>query len=143
MPKRNLDDENLWIVRPILRRSVDWVFHMHRRHNYPPNPLNSKGMRRVGCSPCVMCCKPEMYQIAARFPDQIDKIREWEALLRQASKRGISTFFPAKTIPGRAPDRAHIDAVVSWSYTLHGGRQFDMLKQIPPPACQSEYGLCE
>jgi 3'-phosphoadenosine 5'-phosphosulfate sulfotransferase (PAPS reductase)/FAD synthetase len=143
LARRSLDDVNLWIFRPILRRTADWAFSMHRRHGCQPNPLYSLGARRVGCSPCIMCAKAELYQIVTRFPDQIDKIREWEALMRQASKRGISTFFPCKTIPGKAPDRAHIDAVASWSRTLRGGRQFDLLKMIPPPACQSEYGLCE
>lgn len=37
-----------------------------------------------------------------------------------------------------------IDAVVEWSRTTRGGRQYDLLADLAEPtSCSSAYGLCE
>ena len=39
---------------------------------------------------------------------------------------------------------ANIDAVVEWSKTSRGGKQFDFLRiENEGPQCSSIYGLCE
>jgi len=133
----------LWNLRPIREWRVDDVFAIHRRFGVPPNPLYMQGMGRVGCMPCVNCRKGEVHEIARRFPEHIDRIREWEEVMKSASKRGVSTFFPAPTVPGKGDTRARIDAAVSWAATSRGGKRFNLLKTIDPPGCSSEYGLCE
>lgn len=133
----------LWDWRPILDWTISDVWEIHKRHGLEPNPLYLQGMGRVGCMPCIMCRKNELHEIARRFPEHIVKIREWEAVLRSASKRGISTFFPAPTVPGEGDARANIDEAVRWAATSRGGRQFDLVKSIDPTPCSSEYGLCE
>lgn len=127
----------LWNYRPILQWDVEQVFAMHRKHGIKPNPLYAQGMGRVGCMPCINCRKDELLEIAQRFPDQIDKIRQWEAIVGQASKRASGTFFTSD-------ERGHgIDELVQWSQTARGGQQFDFLRQWESPACTSIYGLCE
>ena len=80
----------------------------------------------------------------------IDRIREWEALVSGASKQGASTLFhldsmseAVKADRNAIARESGIDGMVRWSKTRRGGRQFDIMKLIPPPACQSVYGLCE
>ena len=127
----------LWNYRPILQWDVEQVFAMHRKHGIKPNPLYAQGMGRVGCMPCINCRKDELLEISQRFPEQVDRIRIWEKLVSQASKRGSSTFFPSDV-------RGHgIDELVEWSQTAHGGSQFDLFRQQDSPACTSLYGLCE
>lgn len=128
----------LTLYRPILDWTAEDVFSMHRKHGIEPNPLYREGMGRVGCLPCINCRKDELLEISRRFPEHIDKIREWERLVRLASKRGASTFFPTANGAG-----CGIDAVVDWSKTAHGGKQFDLFRSSAAEGCMSAYGLCE
>jgi 3'-phosphoadenosine 5'-phosphosulfate sulfotransferase (PAPS reductase)/FAD synthetase len=135
------DSENLFRYLPILHWTVEDVFAMHRRHGVDPNPLYLLGMGRVGCMPCINAGKAELFEITRRFPHHFDRIREWERIVGLCSKRQESTFFAADTIPTRKV--APIDEVAEWSRTVRGGRQFDLLKTLPPTTCSSMYGLCE
>lgn len=127
----------LWNYRPILQWDVDQVFAMHRKHNIKPNPLYAQGMGRVGCMPCINCRKDELLEISKRFPEEVDRIRGWEAIVSRACKQGSATFF---TSDGRGHG---IDELVAWSQTARGGQQLDFLRQQDGPACTSIYGLCE
>lgn len=127
------------------------VFAISKRHGLRPNPLYLMGMGRVGCWPCIMEKKAGVRIIAERTPAEIDRLARWEALVRLVSRRGDATFFCAKMIPGEGDGRAHIRAVVEWSKTRRGGRQFDLIQAIEAAeaeeiglnACSSIYGLCE
>lgn len=83
----------LWNFRPILQWLVGDVFAMHDKHGIKPNPLYSQGMGRVGCMPCINCRKDELLEISRRFPEAIDRIKEWELAVAQASKRGGQPSF--------------------------------------------------
>lgn len=126
------------LYRPLLEWTADDVFALHRKHGIEPNPLYLLGMNRVGCMPCINCRKDELLEISKRFPDHIDKIREWEAIVSEASKRGISTFFPTSNGTGNG-----IDEVVQWANTSRGGVQFNWLRGVSDTGCMSSYGLCE
>lgn len=133
------------IWRPIYFYTVNDVFALHRKFGVPPNPLYTMGMGRVGCMPCINCGKDELAQIAMRFPEHIDKIREWEAIVSMASKLGVATFFYVNPSEGEILDyTTHgIDRAVAWSKTSRGGTQYDIFSQGEPPMCSSKYGLCE
>lgn len=144
------------LYRPLHQMTAADVFAISARHGLRPNPLYTMGMTRVGCMPCIMCKKGELRQIAQRFPDQIEKIRRWEAICGRVSRRTASggsgtTFFAAKKIPGDKADetRAAIDKAVAWSRT-HDGWTLDLVAEAERRAgdedgwlCQSAYGLCE
>lgn len=87
----------LWNYRPILDWTADDCFAMHRKHGIRHNPLYEQGMGRVGCMPCINCRKDELLEISKRFPEAIDRIREWEAAVQAASKRNGATFFQLPT----------------------------------------------
>jgi 3'-phosphoadenosine 5'-phosphosulfate sulfotransferase (PAPS reductase)/FAD synthetase len=116
---------------------VDWTkqmcFDYVKSHGEQINTLYTLGFDRVGCAPCVNSGKDDILAWAQRFPEMIDKVRGWE------QSTGL-TFFPAM-VPGLEIN--WIDQVVDWAKTLHGGKQYGLLKMIPRPACESEYGLCE
>lgn len=139
----------LWNYRPILDWTAQDCFAMHRKHGIKHNPLYEMGMGRVGCMPCINCRKDELLEISKRFPEAIDRIRQWEAAVRQASKRGGATFFAAANhgedlTVDQCMAIANIDAVVEWAKTSRGGKQYDFLRmQDEGPICTSSYGLCE
>lgn len=138
----------LWLYRPIIRWTADQVFDMHRRHGIRWNPLYEQGMGRVGCMPCIHARKDELRQIAARFPEEVERVETWERLVSETCKRGSSTFFEVN--PGsydkiNAEDHG-IRHAVEWSKTSRGGKQYDLITSMTdqePPQCSSIYGLCE
>lgn len=145
--EREETPEGWTIVRPIATwtamQTIDYVLAKGVRHN----PLYSQGMGRVGCMPCINCRKGELSEIARRFPEHIDKIREWERLVSMAGKRGWTTFFTDSIKDGETDaqifDRLRIDRRVEWANTQWGGSRFDLFKAAPPSSCSSSYGLCE
>lgn len=137
----------LWNYRPILDWTADDVFAMHRRHGLEPNPLYTQGMGRVGCMPCIHSRKAEIREIAGRFPEEIQRVAEWEQIVSECSKRGVSSFFPHNKTPGAHQgvggiQQPQIEKVVEWSRTGRGGMQYE-LDTEEPQQCTSIYGLCE
>lgn len=152
------------LYRPIHKWMAAETFEIAARHGLRPNPLYTMGMSRVGCMPCIMCKKDELREIARRFPEQIDRIEEWESivggvarhayssLIRKEREEMISSFLPTDKVP---PDkfgmtRASIRRAVAWSRTGAGGRNFDLMAVIDdslfdsePSRCQSQYAVCE
>ena len=139
----------LWNHRPILDWTAQECFAMHQKHGIKHNPLYEMGMGRVGCMPCINARKNEILEISKRFPEAIDRIREWEAAVQAASKRNGATFFAAANqgenlTVEQCVEIANIDAVVEWSKTSRGGKQYDLLRvDDEGPLCTSIYGLCE
>jgi len=129
--------EGIEIYRPILKWTVEDVFAMHEKHGVKPNPLYLEGMSRVGCMPCINSNKNDIYEIAKRYPEEIDRLRLWEELVNKASKQGRSSFFT------HGKKGKGIDEAVKWSKTAHGGKQFDLFKTSNEITCSSIYGLCE
>ena len=143
------DAERVFAYRPLLSWSAADVFNFHRKHGVKWNPLYEQGMSRVGCMPCVNCRKDELKEIAARFPGVIERLRDWEAIVSSASKRGSSTFFITSSDPTAKDDqtinyKTHgIDRAVEWAMTDRGGRQYSLLASDSGGECSSSYGLCE
>ncbi|MCD9007466.1 phosphoadenosine phosphosulfate reductase family protein [Luteimonas sp. XNQY3] len=146
-PRWNRHDSGSVLWRPILGWSVEEVWSMHRRHGLGANPLYALGMGRVGCMPCIHCGKRELRTIAQRFPEHIERIERWEAIVAATNKRGVSTFFAALKDPmdaDRPGTYAGIRTVVEWSRTSRGGRQYALFfEHQPGGGCTSDLALCE
>lgn len=102
----------------------------------PINPLYTMGFGRVGCAPCINSSKQDIRNWVTRFPEMIDKVREWEKFVGR-------TFFPP-CVPGMEIN--FVDDVVAWAKTARGGRQFELPmldSEVQPEVCSSKYGLCE
>ncbi|UXY13820.1 phosphoadenosine phosphosulfate reductase family protein [Chitiniphilus purpureus] len=126
-----------YAYRPIADWTADAVFGFLAQNGVEPNPLYLQGMDRVGCMPCINVGKSELRQIAARFPEHIQRIAEWEKLVNEVSRSGKASF-----LFSGGWERIH--ERVEWAKTSRGGRQYDLLAGlIEPTACASAYGLCE
>lgn len=154
LTETELCDPGVTVYRPLLDWTVEDVFAIHRKHGIKPNPLYSQGAGRVGCMPCINCRKGELREIAARFPDEIDRVEEWERIVGLCSKRGAATFFAGsnahhnhRSIAAMQPREivaiANIRQAVEWAKTARGGRQYDLLGTPEISQCSSIYGLCE
>ena len=132
--------------RPILRWTVEEVFAFHRRHGIKHNPLYEQGMGRVGCMPCIHARKDELREIAARFPEEIERVAQWERLASMASKRGLAFM---RLDGGFSNENVSLEThgiwqAVEWAKTSRGGRQYDLIASTEEPSmCSSIYGLCE
>jgi len=142
MPEREDTPEGYEVYRPLIAWSAKDVFDMHKKHGIKPNPLYTQGMSRVGCMPCINVNKSELFEISRRFPQEIERIAEWEKIVAGASRRGESSFLPAL----EGDDKKDIYDWVEWSKTSHGGQNYDLIKMIGMEevlTCSSQYGLCE
>ena len=147
-------DLGIEAYRPLYRWSAKEVLAIHKRHGIEPNPLYKAGMWRVSCSPCMRCSKDELRETALRYPEAIEKVRQWEAMVSQVSPRGAATYLPLATYhpaarhwpAERVRAEAGIDSAVNWSQTVdHSRQQMDLIRThlTDPDQCRSHYGLCE
>lgn len=134
----------LVLIKPILDWTAEMTFEMHRKHGIDPNPLYKLGMRRVGCMPCVNAGKDELLEIAARFPEHIERIRSWEEIVNKVRRpKLISTFIHGGQSNG-VLNRPNIYATIQWAKSQRGSKSLDLFRSTyEPPACSSAYGLCE
>lgn len=136
-PPRKWDDFfDCWANYPLIETPKMQVFADLAEAGEEINPLYLMGFSRVGCMPCHQWGKAEIRSMAARFPEMLVKLRQWEA-------RNGRTFFPP-IVPGKKIN--WIDEVVVWSKTSRGGQQFDLPMveaEAALQACSSKYGLCE
>lgn len=145
MWEQSPDAEGLTIFRPLMGWTVKDVAAIHRRHGLKLNPLYGLGFERVGCLPCINSSKKDIRLMARQFPWAVEKIQLWEQQVRNASRKGISTFFHQSKTP-KASGPIAIDGVVKWSMTHRGGKEYDMMAYFPPPmshVCVYAGGLCE
>lgn len=140
---RELGAEGWWIVRPIVEWTAQQVVDFVIGRGQRLNPLYSMNFSRVGCAPCINERKEGVSEWARRYPEVIEKLREWERIVGLASKQGISSFFAAPEDGRGERQGRNIDEYVDWARTSRGGHTYDLLKIGPAPACQSIYGLCE
>ncbi|HEV7293082.1 MAG TPA: phosphoadenosine phosphosulfate reductase family protein [Devosia sp.] len=133
--------------RPLIAWLTHEVFEFHTRHGIEWNPLYDNGMHRVGCFPCIMVSKDELLAIAQRFPGAIDRLEEWEAIVGSVAKRGVSSFFSHDKTPGPhkldlSLPSPNVRAVVDWSRTGRGGKQYELLLADMGTSCTA-WGACE
>jgi 3'-phosphoadenosine 5'-phosphosulfate sulfotransferase (PAPS reductase)/FAD synthetase len=139
----------MYAYRPIVEWTAAMTFDFISAHGLFPNSLYKQGMGRVGCMPCINARKDELHQIARRFPEHIERISEWEALVSSASKHQVATFIPAPEIKNlvnkqEGAKKNGIWSVIEWAKTTRGGKQYDLLANVEDVhVCSSAYGLCE
>jgi 3'-phosphoadenosine 5'-phosphosulfate sulfotransferase (PAPS reductase)/FAD synthetase len=136
--------DGFYFNRPLVDLTTEDVFKGLEYYGLKRNPLYDLGFSRVGCMPCVNANKGEVRLISELFPDIIDRIRSWESMVGSASRRGLSSFFHARTKGLKcheAFEEANIDKYVEWSKTGLGGRQYDIPSMSK--ACIMAEGMCE
>lgn len=132
------------IHRPILRWRVADVFEAHSAAGIDPNPLYKMGMSRVGCMPCINSNKAELREIGRRFPEEVERVAEWERLVASVCRPESPVSFFHQGTQGHTGNDPRVYTVLEWARTDRGGRQFSLLSDLDEPtACSSAYGLCE
>jgi 3'-phosphoadenosine 5'-phosphosulfate sulfotransferase (PAPS reductase)/FAD synthetase len=124
------------LVCPLVEWTKDQCFRFVKDRGEKINPLYTMGFSRVGCAPCVNSNKAEIREWAARFPEMIDKVREWEKRVNRPFFRKDKTTDPDMWI----------DDQVKWSQTERGGKVFGLPFveiEAQSKTCVSVYGLCE
>ena len=140
--EKYLDD----VIRPVFEYTAQEVLNYILKHDLKPNPLYYFGMGRVGCFPCIMVNKKELFQIIKKFPERIEKLKEYESL---AGKR----FFPPNFIPERYMTHLDkktnkkiptIDDVVKYVIDINAtGKLFEIDENESDRRCMSFYNICE
>lgn len=138
------------IFRPILDWTAADCFAMHRRHGIEPNPLYKQGMDRVGCMPCIHASQRELVEIHKRFPEQLERIEQWERMMAKVSRWALfhgedATSFlgPRNMSPyGSGEPRTMFFTAVEFVKWL-GENKSAVDLSAEPEDCSSTYGLCE
>ena len=146
------------------RTLIDWtvedVFRGIADHGLDPNPLY-RTLGRVGCAPCIYATKGDVRLLAGSNAMIMERLREWEKLVGQASKRGYAAFFQGKELAGTKPgevsdlvfwERHQIDGILKWAakegpFMKEDWGPADSDGRAGPlqgaaPRCGSEMGLC-
>ena len=138
--------EGFFFNRPLADMSTEDVFSMLIKYGIKRNTLYDLGFSRVGCMPCINARKEEIRLMAKLFPEMVEKIRYWERVVGDSSRRGLSSFFHTRTKGLSAYDafnEANIDATIEWSKTSRGGKQYGFFNEEPSETCLLAEGACE
>jgi 3'-phosphoadenosine 5'-phosphosulfate sulfotransferase (PAPS reductase)/FAD synthetase len=128
------------VWRPVFGWSAQQVIDYILENGLEPNPLYRMGFKRVGCFPCIMCSKPEIYQIAERFPERITEIAGYEKECNSSFSGPDS--IPRKAYRGAYPLITDVARYVKSEYAR--GTLFDETEGKDSMSCMSYYsGLCE
>ncbi len=138
---------------PLRAWTLDDVFAIHRKFEFPLNPLYALGASRVGCWPCINCGKPEIRLVAKHRPEKISFIGSVETRFKVEQGR-TCTFFHPKTAPKQYRTETYTDSdgkdwktspiaeIVKWAHTKRGGKE-PITEDDAPTACFSKYHACE
>ncbi len=135
------DSAGCWLWRTLLYWTAKEVMNYISANGFKINPLYKKGMKRVGCGPCIMISLKELVVLIKTHPERIDEIREIERATGQ-------TYFLSKMIPERFRThvsskgnlRASIDDIIK--YLDSKPKYFEIAEQANT-SCMSYYNLCE
>jgi 3'-phosphoadenosine 5'-phosphosulfate sulfotransferase (PAPS reductase)/FAD synthetase len=136
--------EGFYFHRPLADLTTEDVFAGLDYYGIERNPLYELGFTRVGCMPCVNANKGEVKLMAKIFPEVIERIRRWEYLVGLSAKRGLSSFFHARSKGLNFRDgylEGNIDSTVLWAQTTRGGKQFSLPEMSE--TCILAEGMCE
>lgn len=139
------------LFRPVFNWSAQQVIDFIFANNQRPNPLYSKGFKRVGCFPCIHCSKTEFKQLLRFYPERIEEIAELEEKLD-------TSFFPPDYVPKRYASKSAlvkkgknkgkiipypiIGDVVRYMNDKNATR--DLFEQEESKSCMSAFmGICE
>ncbi len=135
------DNFDCWIHRPLLAWTADHVFEFLTKNNIIINPLYKKGMKRVGCGPCIMISLKEFAVLKETHPERIKQMRELEKKTKQQFFK--SNFIPERfrnAVSSKGNKRASVDDIIRY---LDSKPKYYELSEQAGHSCMSYYNLCE
>ena len=130
----HIKEYSVEITRPIFEWTANQVFDFIKEKGFEANPLYKQGFDRVGCFPCIMCRHKEIVNIAKKYPERIERIKELEEELGRS-------FFPPDYIPKWACANGEypmIEDVIKYK-NINSGQE----ELFDAPSCESIYNICE
>ncbi len=73
--------------RPLITWLIEDVWLIHRKYEFPRNPLYDLGFERVGCMPCIMSRKSEIRLLERYFPERLS--RQFERRNKKAKLKTV------------------------------------------------------
>ncbi len=132
--RRNHSDD---ILRPVFDWKAQEVMDYILENGFDPNPLYSKGMKRVGCFPCVMSTQQDIKSIMNFFPERIQELKDIE-------EYAGSSFFPPDKIPKWACSNREFPSIADVEkYIKAKNLTGSLFPEEEQTSCMSFYGLCE
>lgn len=126
------------VLRPVFdwtgQECIDYI----KANDIEPNPLYGKGMRRVGCFPCINASHKEIRGLMEFFPERLDEVANMEKELG-------SSFFAKGKIPAWACKNGEyplMEDIVKY-LELKNATGDLFAEEGEPTSCLSYYGLCE
>jgi len=136
------------ILRPVFDWTGQEVINYILDNGLKPNPLYYMGMSRVGCMPCIMAKLGEVKEIANRFPDVIDKVKQAEIDFKTSMMPPgkIPAKFCSKSATnkkGEVKSYPTIDDVVKYVNRKDAQQSIFEEDKNNNHRCMSFYGICE
>jgi 3'-phosphoadenosine 5'-phosphosulfate sulfotransferase (PAPS reductase)/FAD synthetase len=136
------------VLRPVFKWTGQEVINYILDNGIKPNPLYYMGMSRVGCMPCIMAKLGEVKEIANRFPEVIEKVREAEINLNLSIMP--PNKIPAKYCSKKATNKKGeiksyptITDVVKYVNRKDAQQSIFEEDKNNNHRCMSFYGICE
>jgi len=132
---------NCHIHRPLVNWTAERVFLYLKAKKIIINPLYEKGMKRIGCGPCIMISLKELAVLKETHPERIDEIRRLEKDTGQFFFK--SNYVPEKfknQVSSTGNARASIDDVIKY---LDSKEKYHEISEVAGTSCMSYYNLCE
>ena len=143
--------------RPLITWLVQDVVDIHTRNQVQPCPLylrDEAPASRVGCWPCIMSRKEEIRAVAKTAPSRIVEIEALENLVAEKARERYAAkgetfeslgYSPPTYFQSREGDGSMwpINDVVKWSYTKHGGKQYEFFLPSKEERGCGMWGLCD
>lgn len=135
------------LIRPFFDASGQYVIDYIIDNGQKPNPLYSKGFKRVGCWICIMSNKQDVKQLIIFYLGLLDNLAELEIELN-------TSFFPPDYIPDEYCSKQTINKkgkLVKYPttpdvirYINDCNATLDMFEEQEPKSCMSAYqNICE
>lgn len=128
---------NADIIRPVFNWTGEEVMQYIFKNNQMPNPLYYRGMRRVGCYPCINCSLTELKQVV-----KIDSTMKHK--VAKAEKQVGRSFFPPDRIPTYLQKNKQFPTSQEVFDYVEGKANIDNEQLFEPESkCMSIFNICE
>lgn len=132
------------IDRPFFNSTANEVIYFSLNRDYVINPLYFLGFSRVGCFPCILATKNEIWLIICNHPEIIEKIKNAEYYTN-------ATFFKPDYVPLRyrrgfdpksGKKITSVEDVINYLNDCHATMDaFEFDDEVN--GCKSVYAICE
>ena len=125
------------LLRPIFEWTAQQTIDYIKENGLEPNPLYSKGFKRVGCFPCINSGHTDIKSLLRFYPGRIEE-------LKQIEKDTGHTFFTTGYIPKWACTNKKYPTINDIEIYINSKNATpELFPEFENQSCMSFYSLCE